>query len=133
MKTIADFPASTIVDLESEVIELSRDDLNPETTGMKFCVAKETARHGTLYPEVRPYCVAYYAEDRNADPVEAEAKEKARGFPLYWINNCASSLTAHSRAKVIRILLKPGQKILMNGVLLEVTDKGFGHFGLVEA
>ena len=65
MKVIADFPAVTIVDVEQDVIELSRDDLDPFTTGMKFCVSKETTRHGNLYPAVSPYCVAYYALDYN--------------------------------------------------------------------
>ena len=133
MKTVADFPAFTIVDVEQDVIELSREDLD-QFGGMKFCVTKETTtRHGNLYPEVRPYCVAYYAEDYNEDPVEAEAKSKARGHELYWINNCATSITSHQRAKEIRILLRPGQKILMNGVLLQVKDKGFGHYGLIAA
>jgi len=133
MKTIADFPAVTIVDVEQDVIELSRDDLDPFTTGMKFCVSKETTRHGTMYPEVRPYCVAYYAQDYNEDPVAAEAKATERKHELYWINNCATSITSHERAKETRILLRPGQKIMMNGKLLQVRDKGWGHYGLIDA
>ena len=56
------------------------------------------------------------------------------GHELYWINNCATSITSDKRAKEVRILLKPGQKILMNGKLLEVFRKGNSeHYGLKDA
>ena len=133
MKTVADFPAMTVVDLEQDVIELSRESLE-QFNGLKFCVSKETIRHGNLYPEVRPYCAAYYAQDYNEDPVEAEARCDKFGHEKYWINNCGASITSHERAKETRILLKPGQKILMNGKLLEVFRKGNSeYYGLKNA
>lgn len=131
MKTVATFPAFDIVDMEQDVIELSRESLE-QFNGLKFCVNKETARHGNLYPEVRPYCVAYYAQDYNEDPAEKEARAVKNGHELYWINNCGAMITSEKRAKGTRILLNPGQKILMNGVLLEVFQKGKNseHYGL---
>lgn len=133
MKTIATFPAFDIVDLEQDIIELPRA-LMDSFTGLKFCVSKETARHGNLYPEVRPYCAAYYAEDYNEDPVESEERCDKLGHEKYWINNCASSITSHQRDKETRILLRPGQKIMMNGKLLEVFRKGNSdHYGLKDA
>lgn len=131
MKTIADFPAFEIIDLEQDVIELTRDDLDRLTTGMRFCVAKETMRHGTLYPEVSPGCAAYYAMQYNEDPVAAEERCDRLGHEKYWINNCGSMITSDKQAKGVRFLLNPGQKIRMNGVLLEVFQKGKSeHYGL---
>lgn len=132
MKTIADFPAFEIVDLELNIITMTPETLNRDT-GMKFCVAKETIRHGTLYPGVSPSCAAYYAMSYNEDPVEAEARCDRLGHEKYWINNCGAMITADKQAKGVRFLLKPGQKILMNGVLLEVFQKGNSeHYGLKE-
>lgn len=133
MKTVADFPAFEIVDLEIDIINLTRDVLD-RFTGMKFCVSKETLRHGNLYPEVSPYCVAYYAQDYNEDPVASEEREKSRGHELYWVNNCATSISSDKKAKGVRFLLKPGQKIRMNGKLLEFYQKGKNseHYGLKE-
>ena len=132
MKTVADFPAFSIVDLEQDVIELPRESLE-QFNGLKFCVSKETIRHGNLYPEVRPYCAAYYAQDYNEDPVEAEARCDKFGHEKHWISNCGAMITSDKRAKEVRILLKPGQKILMNGVMLQVKAKGFDHYSLIVA
>lgn len=130
MKTVADFPAFEIIDLELETIAMPRDVLD-SFTGLKFCVAKETIRHGTLYPEVSPGCAAYYAMQYNEDPVAAEERCDRLGHEKYWINNCGAMITAEKQAKGVRFLLKPGQKILMNGKLLEVFRKGNSeHYGL---
>jgi hypothetical protein len=130
MKTVAAFPAFDIIDLEHEVIVITREQLD-NFTGLKFCVAKETRNHGNLYPEVAPGCAAYYAQDYNECPVEAEARCDRLGHEKYWINNCGSMITSSKQPKGIRILLKPGQKIEMNGVLLEVFQKGKSeHYGL---
>jgi hypothetical protein len=130
MKTVASFPAFDIIDLEQDVITITREQTD-NFTGLKFCVSKETLRHGNLYPEVSPNCAAYYAQDYNECPVEAEARCDRLGHEKYWINNCGSMITSTPKAKGVRILLQPGQKIEMNGVLLEVFQKGKSeHYGL---
>lgn len=130
MKTVAAFPAFDIIDLERDVITLTREQLD-DFTGLKFCVAKET-RTDTLYPEVRPYCAAYYAQDYNECPIEAEARCDKLGHEKYWVNNCGAMITANKKAKGIRILLKPGQKIEMNGQTFEFYQKAprSEHYGL---
>lgn len=128
MKTVASFPAFDIIDLEHDVIVIAREQMD-QFTGLKFCVAKQT-RIDTLYPEVRPYCAAYYAQDYNECPVEAEARCDKFGHEKYWINNCGAMISSTPQPKGIRILLKPGQKIEMNGQLLEVFQKGNSeHYG----
>lgn len=130
MKTVATFPAFDIIDLEQDVITITREQLD-NFTGLKFCVEKQTRSHGNLYPEVAPNCAAYYAQDYNECPVEAEARCDKLGHEKYWINNCGSMITSSKQPKGIRILLKSGQKIEMNGVTLEVFQKGKSeHYGL---
>lgn len=132
MKIVADFPAFDIVDLEQDVIVLEHSQLKNHLSDSseKFCVAKETRRHGTLYPEVSPYCTQWYALDYNECPKAAVERCTELKHEIYWINNCASSITSHQRAKGRRILLKPGQKVDMDGVILEVYRKGNSdHYG----
>lgn len=130
MKTVATFPAFDIIDLEQDVIALTLEQVD-NLTGLKFCVSKETLRHGNLYPEVSPNCAAYYAQAYNECPVEAEARCDRLGHEKYWINNCGAMITSSKQPKGIRILLKPGQKIEMNGVVLEMFQKGNSdHYGL---
>jgi hypothetical protein len=129
MKIVASFPAFDIIDLEQDVITLTREQTD-NFTGLKFCVAKET-RIDTLYPEVAPGCAAYYAQQYNECPVEAEARCDKFGHEKYWINNCGAMITSSKQPKGTLILLVPGQKMEMNGVLLEVFQKGKSeHYGL---
>lgn len=135
MKTVATFPAFDIIDLEQDVIVLEREQMDG-FTGLKFCVSKETKRHGNLYPEVRPYCTQWYALDYNEDPVAAVERCVNLKHEIYWINNCGAMITKEQGPKGQRILLKPGQKISMYGQLLEVFQKGNSeHYGfkLLEA
>jgi hypothetical protein len=131
MKTVAAFPAFDVIDLEQDVICIAREQMD-NFTGLKFCVAKETLRHGTLYPEVRPYCAAYYAQDYNECPVAAETRCDDLKHEKYWVGNCGAMITSEKRNKGVRIFLKPGQKIEMNGVLLEFYQKAprSEHYGL---
>uniref|UniRef100_A0AB39CEP4 Uncharacterized protein n=1 Tax=Pseudomonas phage HRDY3 TaxID=3236930 RepID=A0AB39CEP4_9VIRU len=128
-------PAFDVVDLNQEIIDLPFGSMGDGIgkPGLRFCVAKETMRHGTLYPEVAPNCSAYYAMEYNEDPVAAEARCIERKHELYWVNNCASSLVSHDRARWEMVLLKPGQKIHMHGRLMEFYRKGNSdHYGLRE-
>lgn len=133
MKIVADFPAFEVMDLEADLLTLPReklDHLDPQ--GLKFCFAKETKRHGTLYPELRPYCAAYYAQDYNEDPVAAEERCDRLGHEKYWISDCAAVISDRKQDKGIRILIKDGQKISMNGKILQVVKLSIDRFKLVE-
>ncbi len=128
MKTVASFPAFDIIDLEQDVITVTREQTD-NFTGLKFCVAKQT-RIDALYPEIAPGCAAYYAQDYNECPVEAEARCDKLGHEKYWLNNVGAMISSTKQAKGIRILLQPGQKMEMNGQLLEVFRKGNSeHYG----
>jgi hypothetical protein len=129
MKTIANFPAFEVVDLELPVIDMSREMLEG---GFRFCVSKETLHHGNLYPEVAPSCVAYYAEKYNEDPAPRIAKAKSLGEELYWVNNCGASIVSHDRPQYTLYLLKPGQIVTMNGQRLGFYMVREGYYGLVE-
>lgn len=130
MTTVADVPAFFVVDLNEEVIDLTFEVLQH----MRFCVNKETARHGNLYPEVSPNCSAYYAMEYNEDPDASMAQCAERGHEQFWINNCGSSITAHQRAKYILVLLKPGQLVKMYGQTLKVEQiRKTEHYRLVAA
>lgn len=132
MKTVADFPAFEVVDLELDVMTIDANML--KDGGFRFCVEMKSTRHGNLYPEVKPGCIAYYCEENGeADKTEERtARAIANGHKVYWINNCGASLTSHARAKHSRFLLKAGQKVKMNGVMLEVVAHGFDYWGFKE-
>lgn len=129
MKTIANFPAFEVVDIELDVINLTREMLEG---GFRFCVSKETLRHGNLYPEVSPGCVAYYAEKYNEDPAPRIAKAKSLGEELYWVNNCGSIITSSNNPQYTLYLLKPGQIVIMNGQRLGFYCVREGFYGFVE-
>lgn len=132
---VVSVPAFDVVDLNQEIIDLPFGSIGDGIggPGYRFCVEKETRRHGTLHPEVSPNCSAYYAMQYNEDPVAAEARCIERGHELYWVNNCCASITSDKRARWEMVLLKPGQKIRMHGRVMEFYRKGNSdHYGLRE-
>lgn len=119
MKTVATVPAFDVFDLENEVLTITAAHCD-HFDGLRFCVAKETLRHGTMYPEVSPNCIAYYCANDEGGAEKAIARAIERKEPLYWFNNCGSSITAHDRPRYAMILIKEGQKVRMAGQLLQV-------------
>jgi hypothetical protein len=119
MKTIAQFPAYDVIDLELDVIEMSREIAN----GLTFCVAYESRNHGTLHSRVHPYCADYY--EREAGGGDAEVKEaieamEKNGHDIFWISNLATTITSSNREREAWHILRDGQKIRMAGQLLEI-------------
>lgn len=132
MKTIASFPQFDVVDLELEVINLTYDILQSDS-GFRFCVSKETARHGNLYPEVSPGCCAYYARQYAEDEQAAIDRAVKHGHELHWINNCGSMLSGSSIPHYTMYILKDGQIVNMNGNRLQVKQISREHYKLIPA
>lgn len=128
MKVIANFPAFDVVDLETETLNITAA-MCDHFSGFRFCIAKQTMRHGVMYPEVSPNCVAYYCADDEGGAQAAIERAKANRHELYWFNNCASSLTSDNRPHYSMFLIKEGQKITMAGATLVVRIVG-GHIRL---
>lgn len=123
MKTVASVPAFDVIDYEIDVINIHPEHCD-HFTGLRFCIAKETKRHGTLYPEVSPNCVAYYCANDEGGAEAAIERSKARNEPLYWFNNCGSSIVGHDRPRWTMILIKDGQHVSMAGATLKVRIVG---------
>lgn len=119
MKTVADYPAMSVVDLQVDVLNIPP--FYETKFGTKFCIQYKSARYGTMYSRVAPSCAAYYALENGENVDEVVERCKQRGDSLYWINSCASSLSNYHKPKEVWYLLKDGQKILMNGQLLKVV------------
>jgi metal-dependent hydrolase (beta-lactamase superfamily II) len=133
MKTVATFPAFDVVDLEIDVINITAAHCD-HFSGMRFCISKESMRHGNLYPEVSPNCIAYYCANDEGGAEVAIARSTERKEPLYWFNNCGSSITAHARPHYTMFLIKEGQKVRMADTLLSVRIvQGHIRLDVVEA
>lgn len=127
MKTVAEYPAFAVVDLEAPVIHLTAETCNDRHgTGIRFCTQYESRRHGTLYREVSPNCIDYYCADMYTAEEMSAALEKAaaRKDPRFWFNNCASSITAHERPSYTMFLIQEGQVVVMAGHYLRVRIVG---------
>ena len=92
MKTVATYPAFDVVDLETPVIHLSAELCNDRaTTGVRFCTAYESRRHGTLYREVSPNCIDYYCADIYPTAEEMAAQiANAKGLKYLVARNAKS-------------------------------------------
>jgi hypothetical protein len=126
MKTLYNCAAFEVVDLETPVINMTPEVLE----SFKFCVEVEGIR-GKRYAKVSPGCVAYYTAKNGCDPVLMVERAKAKGEKLYWLNNCGSSLVAHSRPSEMWVFLSVGQRVQMAGQLLEVRHNRAEFFELV--
>lgn len=131
MKLIASFAQFDVVDLEIEVINMAYEMLQPG--GFRFCVSKETKRHGNLYPEVSPNCCAYYAREYGENEQTAIDRAVQNGHEVHWINNCGSMLSSSSTPHYTLFILKDGQKVSMNGNLLQVKQISFDRYKLIPA
>jgi len=128
MKTVATYPAFDVVDLETEVIHLSAEVCNDRLgSGIKFCTAYESRRHGTLYREVSPNCIDYYCADIYTTPEEMAAqiaKSAERKDPRFWFNNCGACITAQAMPHYTMFLIQEGQLVTMAGHTLRVRIVG---------
>lgn len=123
MKTIAEFPAFAVVDLEAPVIHLTAE-VCADNSGLRFCTAYESRRHGTMYREVSPNCVDYYCAQDEGGIEHAIERNRKNGGERFWFNNCASSITSHARAQYTLFLIRPGQHVVMAGHTLAVRIVG---------
>lgn len=128
MKTVASFPAYDVVDLETPVIHLTAEVCNDRLgSGIKFCTARETVRHGTLYTEVSPNCIDYYCADiyPTAEEMAAHiAKAAERNHERFWFNNCGTCISARATPHYTMFLIQEGQLVTMAGHTLRVRIVG---------
>lgn len=127
-------PAFDVVNLNQEIIDLPFGSMGDGIgkPGLRFCVEKQT-KIDTLHPEVSLGCVVYYALENGDDVEESVERSKRFGHEMYWVNNCGSMITSDRRARWEMVLLQPGQKVRMNGLVMEFYRKGNSdHYGLRE-
>ena len=125
MKTIASYPAYDVVDLEVDVLTISA-----EFKGLKFCV-----EYNGKYKQVSPNCIQYCAAEMGKTQEQVEEKienAKKNGESIYWLNNCATSITNSKDATETLWLLKVGQIVKMAGQSLEVVHLHHEFFRLKE-
>nr|DAF93607.1 MAG TPA: hypothetical protein [Myoviridae sp. ctshb19] len=127
-------PAFDVVDLNQEIIDLPFGSMGDTIgkPGLRFCVEKQT-RIDILHTEVSLSCVVYYAMENGDNVEESVERSKRFGHEMYWVNNCGAMITAARRARWELVLLKPGQKVRMNDLVMEFYRKGNSdHYGLRE-
>lgn len=131
MKTLASYPAMTVVDLEQDTIEirdLDCDWLNPDRR--IFCTEFKSVRGATLYNAVTPGNIwAAHERDGRADKIP-EALERADrlGHEKYWFNSDAVCLSSEHGERETWHLLRDGQTVTMRGERFVIR---VGHRGAV--
>lgn len=131
MKTIASYPAMTVVDLEQEIIEirdLDCDWLNPARR--IFCTEFKAVRGDTLFNAVTPGNIwESHERDGRADRIPA-ALERAEslGHEKYWFNSDAVCLSSEHGERETWHLLRDGQIVTMRGERFVIR---VGHRGAV--
>ncbi|HFQ7030066.1 TPA: hypothetical protein ACHSMM_004507 [Yersinia enterocolitica] len=123
---IATYPAYTILDLNVEIIEVSR----PAARAVDFATAFQSRNHGIMYHMHYISGVAAYAAEYNDDEAAAVARAVERGDPLFWMTRKGVSITHHDRGHELKVLLREGQKIRFDGQLLDVVKLHGDHFDL---
>ena len=117
MKTVAEFPAYIVMDMEAEVMDIPR----AIAENFEFALAYESSRHGTLHNLYKLSSVAAYAARNNRDEAAEVERAKSRGEKLFWLNECSIAITAHKHAQEVKFLIKDGQRIRFDGQLLQVV------------
>ncbi|UHS65818.1 hypothetical protein Ah13B_03 [Aeromonas phage AhMtk13b] len=131
MKTIASYPAMTVVDLEQEIIEIRDIDcdwLNPDRR--VFCTEFKAVRGDTLFNAVTPGNIwESHERDGRADRIPA-ALERAEqhGHEKYWFNSDAVCLSNQPGERETWHLLREGQIVTMRGARFVIR---VGHRGAV--
>lgn len=131
MKTIASYPAMTVVDLGQEIIEirdLDCDWLNPARR--IFCTEFKAVRGDTLFNAVTPGNIwESHERDGRADRIPA-ALERAEnlGHEKYWFNSDAVCLSSEPGERETWHLLRDGQIVTMRGERFVIR---VGHRGAV--
>lgn len=123
MKTVAEFPAFDVHDLELDVINITAAHCD-HFDGLRFCTAYESRRYGTMYREVSPNCIDYYCANDEGGIEAAVERDRKNGGTRFWFNNCASSITSDARPRYAMILIKEGQHVTMAGHTLKVRIVG---------
>ena len=130
MKTIASYPAMTVVDLEQEIIEvrdLDCDWLNPDRR--IFCTEFKAVRGDTLYNAVTPGNIwAAYERDGRDNVQDALDRADRLGHEKYWFNSDAVCLSDGKVARETWHLLRDGQIVTMRGARFVIR---VGHRGAV--
>lgn len=139
MKTVISYPAYVVVDLDQKVIDITAADCDVKNPARRrFCIPATTGRGEAFYQEVLPFNVWDYYEALNK-PAELAATvaraESDRCFDcLFALTNCGEAITGDDRRPREQwIILRPGQKVLMRGRLLEVIMVDRCHAGFAFA
>jgi hypothetical protein len=116
MKTYKTLPAFTVIDMESEIIELSRK----QAAAVEIAVPYQSRNHGELFKMYKVGSVAAYAAQYAQDEQDAIDRAIEKGHKTHFVTACATSITSHKSDHEIKILARPGQLIRFDGGLLQV-------------
>ncbi|AXH50970.1 hypothetical protein CPT_Scapp_041 [Serratia phage Scapp] len=122
------FPAYSVMRIEADVMHISRDVAKVLT----FATPRMTARHGKLYTMFSLSGVGAYSAEYGRNEADQIARAKANGHELFFFTQHGSSITSHERAHEFFLEILPGQKIMFDGVLLEVLATSNNNLRLVE-
>lgn len=92
-----------------------------------LCLDTDHMRHFQAGSVVR------YAQKYDQCPIEAVAREQARGHELYWINALGASITSHKRPRECYIVVSVGMLVKFEGRLFTITKQANNNLGLKEA
>lgn len=113
-------PAYDVVDGRKPVIGQYPDDTVEIRPGTTVAVAYQTNRGDTLHTICQACSAMSYAVANNDCPIEAEARAKASGAPVYWMITKATMISDTAGPHVKHIGLKHGQHIWFLGKLFQV-------------
>jgi hypothetical protein len=127
IKTVADFPAYEVIDMNLPVIDVTAQDAETQ----EFCRPQVTKRHGTLYSMLKLGSVSLSARRYGDDELAAVKRAKELGHPLYFAFNLGSMIHSGPVVKTTKVLLKEGQRIRLDGTLVEVRYERDIYINLV--
>lgn len=117
---VAEFPALMVLRIDAEVMVISRDVARVLT----FVTPRATQRHGVLFDSFQLSGVGAYAAEYGDNEAERIARAKANGEDLFWLGKQGACITSGATVQELALQILPGQRIMFDGVLLEVRAAG---------
>lgn len=123
---IAQYSAYSVMKVEADVLVVSRE----VARMVQFATPRQTRNYGVLFDMFNLSGVAAYAAEYGQDEAEAVARAKKNGHELFWLNKIGACITSHERVHEYHLQVLPGQKIMFDGVLMEVQPEGNNNLKL---
>lgn len=122
------YTAYSVMRIEADVMHISRDVAKVLT----FATPRMTARYGIMYTMFSLSGVGAYSAEYGRNEADQIARAKANGHELFFFTQQGASVTSHARPHEFFLEILPGQKIMFDGVLLEVQAADNNNLKLVE-